>query len=94
MNINYPFQNKDSEKNDSIKEYKSEIGEKILSLRKIKINNILFSKRKITNDEGILLKDKDEYVLKLEDIHISDSIKINISEFYKNVNNLINFNSI
>ena len=62
---------------------------KRLSLRKNKINNILYSKRKITC--CIDNEFQKEYVINQDDFHIPEEFKINITKFYQNVSIIIHF---
>ena len=65
---------------------KSEKGEARLSLRKSQLNNILSSKRKISNMNNINEEIKENYTISLDDIDIPEELKINISKFFQNVN--------
>lgn len=67
-----------------INEFKQENENLKLSLRKKKINQILFSKRKITfkeNTEEI----KQKYCINIEDIQIPNELKIDIQTFINKV---------
>jgi hypothetical protein len=65
---------------------KSEKEEARLSLRKSQLNNILSSKRKISNMNNINEEIKENYTISLDDIDIPEELKINISKFFQNVN--------
>ena len=65
---------------------KSEKEETRLSLRKNQLNNILSSKRKISNMSNINEEIKENYTISLDDIDIPEELKINISKFFQNVN--------
>lgn len=71
---------------------KLEQEENKLSLRKNKINNILFSKRKIpnylneTNEEF-----QREYLINMDDLNIPKDFKINFNKFCQNVSLILIF---
>lgn len=83
-----PNQYFENSKNDNIKdEFKLENEKLKLSLRKSKINDIIFSKRKIIynteieNNENI----KKNYSININDIQIPNELIIDIPKFIKNV---------
>ena len=65
---------------------KSEKEEARLSLRKNQLNIILSSKRKISNMSNINNEIKEQYTISLDDIDIPEELKINIPQFFQNVN--------
>ena len=65
---------------------KSEKEETRLSLRKNQLNSILSSKRKICNMNNINNEIKEQYTISLDDINIPEELKINIPQFFQNVN--------
>jgi len=60
-----------------------------LSLRKIKLNEILSSKRKINFNNEMNSKINEEYSIDLNDLLIPEEQKIDINKFYENVNYII-----
>lgn len=82
----------ENSKDDNIKdEFKLENEKLKLSLRKNKINNIIFSKRKIIynteNDEDV----KKNYSININDIQIPNELIIDIPNFIKNVRLFFHF---
>ena len=68
---------------------KSEKEETRLSLRKNQLNIILSSKRKISNMSNINNEIKEQYTISLDDINIPEELKINIPQFFQNVNKFL-----
>lgn len=60
-----------------------------LSLRKTKINNILFTKRNINLNNEINEEFKKEYIINDCDFSIPENMKINISKLSQNVSSNI-----
>ena len=60
-----------------------------LSLRKTKINNILFTKRNIDLNNEINEEFKKEYIINDCDFSIPENMKINISKLSQNVSSNI-----
>lgn len=70
---------------DLKEEFKIEKEKEKLSLRKAKINNIIFSKRKITNKIYNKEEIKQKYNIKLDDIQISAEYKLDIPSLINKV---------
>lgn len=67
--------------------FKLELEQRRLTLRKEKINNIIFTKRNAFNDAlNNLDETKNNYKLEITDINIPDQYKIDIPAFHNNVN--------
>lgn len=63
-----------------------------LSLRKNKINNILFSKRKIPNHPNETNEEfQREYLINMDDLNIPKDFKINFNKFCQNVSLILIF---
>ena len=77
--------NQKYEKNDIKNEFKIENEKLKLSLRKNKINDIIFSKRKITYNKENYEYIKKKYSINIDDIQIQTDLKIDIPNFLKNV---------
>lgn len=77
--------NQQYEKNDIKNEFKIENEKLKLSLRKNKINDIIFSKRKITYNKENYEYIKKKYSINIDDIQIQTDLKIDIPNFLKNV---------
>ena len=64
---------------------KSELEERRLVLRKNKINDFIFSKRKISNHIENIEENMKKYKIELNDINISEKYKIDVLAFHSNV---------
>jgi hypothetical protein len=64
---------------------KSELEERRLVLRKNKINDFIFSKRKIANHIENIEENMKKYKIELNDINISEKYKIDVLAFHSNV---------
>ena len=62
-------------------EFKLENEERRLTLRKNKINNIIFSKRKISNINENITDNIKKYKIEIKDINIPHELKIDIPQF-------------
>ena len=70
---------------DLKEEFKIEKEKEKLSLRKTKINKIIFSKRKITNKIYNKEEIKQKYIIKADDIQISAEYKLDIPSLINKV---------
>lgn len=70
-------------------EFKKEKENLKLTLRKNKINQIIFSKRKITYRINNIEEIKTKYTIKIEDIQIPNELKIDIPSFINKVRILL-----
>ena len=66
-------------------EFKLENEERRLTLRKNKINNIIFSKRKISNINENISDNIKKYKIEIKDINIPNELKIDIPQFHDKV---------
>lgn len=71
---------------------KSELEERRLVLRKNKINDFIFSKRKITNQIENIEENMKKYKIELNDINISEKYKIDVLAFHSNVRQKFKYN--
>ena len=71
---------------------KSELEERRLILRKNKINDFIFSKRKITNQIENIEENMKKYKIELNDINISEKYKIDVLAFHRNVRQKFKYN--